>query len=57
MRIENYVLRVRLVNYVQTDDDDCSYLHAEFASMANNSEYVEDLNNGQKKTGWDSNLL
>jgi hypothetical protein len=44
MRIENYVLRVRLINYVQTDDDDCPYLHAEFASMANNSECVEDLN-------------
>jgi hypothetical protein len=28
---------------MQTDDD-CPYLHAEFAPMANNSESVEDLN-------------
>jgi hypothetical protein len=43
MRIGNYVLRVRLITYVQADDV-CSYLHAEFAPMANNSECVEDLN-------------
>jgi hypothetical protein len=43
MRIGNYVLRVRLITYMQTDDD-CPYLHAEFAPMANNSESVEDLN-------------
>jgi hypothetical protein len=43
MRIGKYVLRVRLITYMQTDDD-CPYLHAEFAPMANNSESVEDLN-------------
>jgi hypothetical protein len=41
MRIGNYVLRVRLITYMQTDDD-CPYLHAEFAPMANNSEYVKE---------------